>query len=83
MLKETLAKFWAKAVKQYRVVMYDQESLSQSRNFTVKPVSIATLVAGVSLLLIAGTTVLIFSVPAIITVTIEGKHKAPEGERSV
>lgn len=65
MLKERLAKFWAKAVKQYRVVMYDQESLSQSRNFLVKPIMIATVIGGVSLLLIAGTTALIFSVPSI------------------
>jgi len=65
MLKERLAKIWARSVKQYRVVFYDQESLSQARNFRIKPLGIILAFLGVSLILIAGTTALIFSVPAI------------------
>ncbi len=65
MLKERLAKIRAKALKQYRVVFYDTESLSQSRNFNLRPVNIIVLLTGLSILLIVGTTALIFSVPAI------------------
>ncbi len=65
MLKGSLAKFWAKSVKQYRVFVYDQESLSQSRNFLYKPLTIAAVIGGASLLLIACTTALIFYVPSI------------------
>lgn len=65
MLKERLAKISARALKQYQVVVYDKESLSESRNFTTKPLGLTLIVAGLALLLIAGTTALIFMVPGI------------------
>ncbi len=65
MLKERWANVKAKATKKYQVVMYDSDSLSQSRNFSVKPLSFYLTIAGFSVLLIALTTILIFYIPAI------------------
>jgi murein DD-endopeptidase MepM/ murein hydrolase activator NlpD len=64
-LKEKAASIWAKLVKQYRMVLYDHESLSQSRHVIFKPLS-AILIAGGSLLGMAAiTSLLIFTVPGI------------------
>lgn len=64
MLKERLGKISEKATRQYQVVVYDKESLSQARNINARPLGVFFLVFGFSLLLIAGTVALIFTVPA-------------------
>jgi murein DD-endopeptidase MepM/ murein hydrolase activator NlpD len=64
MLKERTATLWAKLVKKYRLVVYDHESLSQSRHLIVKPLSIALLISGAFLSVIGITSVLIYKVPA-------------------
>jgi murein DD-endopeptidase MepM/ murein hydrolase activator NlpD len=65
MLKERVTAVWAKLVKKYRLVVYDQESLSQSKNIIFKPVAVV-LIAGGAFLAISGiTSLLIFKVPFI------------------
>jgi murein DD-endopeptidase MepM/ murein hydrolase activator NlpD len=65
MLKETTGKIWAKFVKKYRLVLYDHESLSQKRNFVLRPATIIIAMSLFSIATVAGTTLLIFKVPAI------------------
>ncbi|HHG83918.1 MAG TPA: hypothetical protein ENJ82_04150 [Bacteroidetes bacterium] len=65
MLKERIGKFWAKLMKKYRLVLYDHESLSQSRNFLVRPLGVILLISGLTFATILGTSLLIFKVPAI------------------
>ena len=65
MLKERWARLSANATKKYQVVMYDKESLSQSRNFSVKPLTMIVGIGVVVLLLVALTTALIFYSPTI------------------
>lgn len=63
-LKAKAASIWENLVKQYRLVLYDQESLSQTRNVIFKPLT-AVLIAGGALLGTAILTwLLTFSVPA-------------------
>ena len=65
MLKERVTAVWTKLVKKYRLVVYDQESLSQSKNIIFKPVAVV-LIAGGAFLAISGiTSLLIFKVPYI------------------
>jgi murein DD-endopeptidase MepM/ murein hydrolase activator NlpD len=65
MLKERVTAVWTKLVKKYRLVVYDQESLSQSKNIIFKPVAVV-LIAGGAFLAISGiTSLLIFKVPFI------------------
>lgn len=65
MLKETTGKIWAKLVKKYRLVLYDFESLSQTRNYVLRPLTALLTVGIFAIVAIAGTTILIFKVPAI------------------
>lgn len=65
MLKKRVAKLWAKAMKKYRLVLYDHESLSQSRNIMLRPLGVFLLLTGIGLATIAGTTFVIFKTPAI------------------
>lgn len=65
MLKETTGKIWAKLVKKYRLVLYDFESLSQTRNFVLRPLTALLTVGAFAFVAIAGTSILIFKVPAI------------------
>lgn len=65
MLKERVATVWARLVKKYRLVVYDQESLSQSRNIVFKPVAIVLVATGTFLAISGITSLLIFKVPAI------------------
>lgn len=65
MLKERLAKISAKALKPYQVVVYDKESLSESRNFSLKPLGLFIWMAGLGAFLVAGTAALIFFVPGL------------------
>jgi murein DD-endopeptidase MepM/ murein hydrolase activator NlpD len=65
MLKASASRLWARLVKKYRLVLYDHESLSQSKHLIFKPLAVVLLVSG-SFLGIAGiTSFLIFKVPAI------------------
>jgi murein DD-endopeptidase MepM/ murein hydrolase activator NlpD len=65
MLKERVATVWAKLVKKYRLVVYDQESLSQSKNIIFKPVSVVLIASGAFLAIAGITSLLIFKVPFI------------------
>lgn len=65
MLKERVAMVWAKLVKKYRLVVYDQESLSQSKNIIFKPVSVVLIASGAFLAISGITSLLIFKVPFI------------------
>lgn len=65
MLKERASKVWAKLIKKYRLVLYDHESLSQSRNLIFKPLGVVAIVSGAFLAIATITSILIFSVPAI------------------
>jgi murein DD-endopeptidase MepM/ murein hydrolase activator NlpD len=64
MVKERMASLWAKLVKKYRLVLYDHESLSQSRHLIFKPIMVITLISGALIAVSAITSVLIFKVPA-------------------
>jgi len=65
MLKKQWSKLSAKATRKYQVVMYDKESLSQSRNFSVKPLTLILGGGFLVLALIALTATLIFYSPAL------------------
>lgn len=65
MLKERLARVWAKLVKKYRLVLYDHESLSQSRHLIFKPLAMVLLGTGAFVTVATVTSLLIFKVPAI------------------
>lgn len=65
MLKERLAKIKKNLTRQYKVEVYDKESLTQTRNMTWRPLGVAALMGTFGLFLIAGTTALIFWVPAL------------------
>ena len=64
-LKEKAASIWAKLVKQYRMVLYDQESLSQSRHVIFKPLNAILIASGALVGIAIITSLLIFAVPGI------------------
>ncbi len=63
-VKDKASSIWANLVKQYRMVLYDQESLSQSRNLIFKPLSVILIAGGALAGIALVTWLLIFSVPA-------------------
>lgn len=65
MLKERFTRVWGRLVKKYRLVVYDQESLSQARNVIFKPLSLLAIGASVFVVIAGITSLLIFKVPAI------------------
>lgn len=65
MLKERMARVWTKLVKKYRLVLYDHESLSQSRHLMVKPLGLIAIGLGTFFLITGLTAFLIFKVPAV------------------
>lgn len=65
MLKARATRLWARLVKKYRMVLYDHESLSQSRNVVVKPLTVILVCSGALLAVSIVTSLLIFNVPAI------------------
>ena len=64
-LKSIAASIWERLVKQYRLVVYDQESLSQTRNVVFKPLAAILIAAGAFAAVAVVTSVLIFSLPGI------------------
>lgn len=65
MLKERATRLWAGLVKKYRLVLYDHESLSQSRNVIFKPLTVVMVGSGACLAVALLTGLFIFNVPAI------------------
>lgn len=65
MLKERATRLWARLVKKYRMVLYDHESLSQSRNVIFKPLTVVLVGSGALLGITMLTSLFIFNVPAI------------------
>ncbi len=59
------ASIWERLVKQYRLVLYDQESLSQTRNVIFKPLAAILIAAGAFAAVAVLTSLLIFSLPSI------------------
>lgn len=59
------ASIWERLVKEYRLVLYDQESLSQTRNVVFKPLAAILIAAGAFAVVAVVTSVLIFSLPGI------------------
>ena len=65
MLKERMAGVWAKLVKKYRLVLFDHESLSQTRRVMIRPLTAILGVSGTLLAVTTLTALLIFKAPII------------------